>query len=126
MARKKPKKGEISNERPTSSTLCQLSATPVLPGRNLYASPTPKIEPINECELEIGIPKRQLVRFQIMAVHINDMIIAIPCEILLSTNASTGRRFTIPIATAIPPKYTPVKFHIPDQITAILGFKELV
>jgi hypothetical protein len=77
-ARKKPKNGEVNSEDITSVTLCQFNATPELPGKNLNARPTPKIDPISEWELEIGIPNHQLVRFHIIAVHISDIIIAIP------------------------------------------------
>ena len=43
-----------------------------------------------------------------------------------STKASVGKKFTIPMATAIPPVYTPKKFQNPDQMTAILGLSVLV
>jgi hypothetical protein len=61
-----------------------------------------------------------------MAVKINARIVARLWLILLSVKASTGKRLIIPTATAIPPTYTPIKFHIPDQITATFGFKEWV
>ena len=84
--------------------------------------PTPNIEPINVCELEQGIPRYHVPRFQIIAVNNNANIIASPWYIFWSTKASVGNKFTIPIATAIPPTNTPVKFNTPDNITATDGF----
>ena len=47
---------------------CQF--TPVLRGMSAIralARPTPRIEPIRVCELEAGMPKYQVPRFQAMA-----------------------------------------------------------
>jgi len=88
--------------------------------------PTPKIEPSNVCELEQGIPIYQVPIFQMIAVNINANIIAMLCAVLWSARIDMGNKFMIPIATAIPPKKTPAKLKMPDQITATVGFRAFV
>src|ERR1039457_4619820 len=126
MAKPNPNIGDIRSESPTSMTFDQLRATDVLPGSNINAIPSPKIEPIRVCELEQGIPIYHVARFQIIAVTIKANTIAMLWERLLSIRTSEGRRLIIPIATAIPPTLTPIKFQNPDQMTATVGLSECV
>jgi hypothetical protein len=125
-ANPKPKTGDMSNESPTSVTLAQFNATSWFPGRRIKANPTPKMEPISVCELEQGIPMYHVERFQMIAVRISEKTIATLCARFWSRITSKGRRFMMPMATTIPPTFTPTKFQKPDHITAIVGFNECV
>lgn len=63
----KPNKGEIKSDKPISCAFPQLTASLVDPGRSENAKPTPNMDPINVCELEHGIPRYQVSRFQKIA-----------------------------------------------------------
>ena len=74
MVTEKPNSGEIKRDIPMSVALLQFTAVSVAPRNKEYAIPTPKIEPIRVCELEQGIPKYQVSKFQKIAL-ISDAII---------------------------------------------------
>ncbi|MNO68407.1 hypothetical protein D3C76_592360 [compost metagenome] len=64
---------------PISIAFCQF--TPSANGISLIralARPTPRIEPISVWELEAGIPKYQVPRFQVMAAASNENTMASP------------------------------------------------
>src|SRR5687767_4909570 len=77
----KPKRGETNNDKPISCAFPQLTASPVASGKSEYARPTPNIDPINVCELEQGIPRYQVKRFQKIAVSSSAMTMAKLCAI---------------------------------------------
>ena len=75
----KPASGENTNEAPISIAFCQL--TPSLTGMPLIralARPTPRIEPIRVWELEAGIPKYHVPKFQVMAAASSENTMARP------------------------------------------------
>ena len=88
--------------------------------------PTPMIEPIKVCELDAGSPKYQVPRFQMMAATNKAKTIANPAWLPTWRINSTGRRETMPKATAPLESSTPMKFHMPDQTTATCGSSECV
>src|SRR5258708_6933112 len=110
-ARQKPSKGEKSRARAMSSALAQLTPLPnPLPEKNELASPTPSIEPISAWELEAGSPRYQVPKFQRIAEISSDRTIKIPADAPMLISKSTGKRWTILKATAVPPSKTPRKF----------------
>lgn len=77
IAIEKPKRGDTSRELNTSEALLQLTPTPlVFSGINVKARPTPRIDPMRVCELELGKPKYHVPRFQMMALKSSAKIIA--------------------------------------------------
>ncbi|MNH43662.1 hypothetical protein D3C79_1056250 [compost metagenome] len=56
------------------------------------ARPTPRIEPIRVCELEAGMPKYQVPRFQVMAAASSEKTMARPCPVFTLISSSTGSR----------------------------------
>src|SRR5262249_23084585 len=92
----------------------------------LFASPTPRIEPISVCELETGRPYHQVARFQMTPERSSDNTITIDRVEALSMSRSTGSRLTMLKATAVPPSRTPRKLHTPEYRTAGLGLSVLV
>lgn len=72
-----PKSGEINNDKPAFEALSQLTGVSVTPGRREYAIATPKIDPNSVCELEHGIPKYQVNKFQVIALISNAITIDI-------------------------------------------------
>ncbi|MNR66841.1 hypothetical protein D3C85_1905510 [compost metagenome] len=56
------------------------------------ARPTPRIEPISVCELDAGIPKYQVPRFQVMAAANREKTIARPWPVFTLIRSSTGSR----------------------------------
>jgi len=87
---------------------------------------TPAMEPMRVWELEQGIPRYHVPTFHIIAVMMRAITSARLWYIFTSVSASTGRRLIMPMATAIPPTLTPMKFHMPDHITAVTGLSECV
>ena len=85
------------------------------------ASPTPMTDPINVCELDDGSPKYQVPRFQMIAAVRRANTIAKPVPPPTCRISSTGSSEMIPNATVPVETRTPMKFHIPDQTTAICG-----
>ena len=87
IATEKPINGESNNAKPVSFALSQLTAdTPRSPGKNAKAKPIPKIDPIIVCELDEGIPKYQVPKFQIIELNNNANIIAIPSHKLAASS----------------------------------------
>ncbi|MOA07855.1 hypothetical protein D3C78_1275810 [compost metagenome] len=75
----KPAMGESTRDMPMSIAFCQLTPSPS--GISLIsalARPTPRIEPIKVWELEAGIPKYQVPRFQAMAAASKEKTMANP------------------------------------------------
>src|SRR5262249_19096886 len=96
------------------------------PEKRELARPTPRIEPINACELEAGRPKYHVPKFQMMAASKSDNTISRPAFLPMLINRSTGTRCTMLKATAAAPSKTPRKFISPDQSTAPHGLSDLV
>ena len=71
----KPMIGEINSDKPTSVALVQLTPLMLPWVIKLFASPTPRIEPIRVCELETGSPYHQVPRFQIMPASKSEITI---------------------------------------------------
>ncbi len=85
--------GENTREAPISIAFCQF--TPSANGISLInalARPTPRIEPINVWELDAGIPKYQVPRFQVMAAASSENTMASPCPVFTLISSSTGSR----------------------------------
>jgi hypothetical protein len=65
----KPAHRENNSERPTP--IAWLQSTPLVRAAvvaiNWFITPTPMIEPISACELELGMPKYQVPTFQMIA-----------------------------------------------------------
>ncbi len=123
----KPASGENTSEAPMSIAFCQFTPSPS--GMLLIsalARPTPRIEPINVCELDAGIPKYQVPRFQVMAAASSENTMARPWPVLTLINNSTGSRWTMAYATPTPPRSTPRKLNTPEKKTARWGGMALV
>src|SRR5262249_39361959 len=123
----KPTSGEISKDLPMFAACAQ--STPLVPVRAAIiwlAMPTPIIEPIKVCELEAGRPKYQVPRFQRIAATNRANTIAKPAPLQTCKINSTGRRETMPKATAPVEVTTPMKLQNPDHVTAMWGSIEWV
>ena len=84
------------------------------------------MEPTKVWELDAGRPKYQVPRFQTIAEIRREKTIANPAvEPTLSTS-STGNRAKMPKATVPEDVSAPMRFHMPDQTTAGVGFKVCV
>src|ERR1700732_3910327 len=119
-ARTNPTTGEISSARKTFPTCDQSTPeVPVEPCINWLATPTPMIEPMRVCELEAGSPYHQVLRFQMMAETSRAKTMANPAPDPTLRISSTGRSETTAKATAPEDSNTPIRFHMPDHITAI-------
>ncbi len=88
--------------------------------------PMPRIAPINVCELDAGKLRYQVPRFQTIAAVKRARTIAMPVPDPIETRSSTGRRCTMLKATAVPPRWTPMKLQMPDNTTAVRGRSDLV
>src|SRR5215831_13421763 len=106
--------GEINSDSPTSPALVQLTPDTSCRVIKLFASPTPRIDPISVCELDTGRPYHQVPRFQIIPANKSESTITIDRTDELSINRSTGSKLTIAKATAVPPSSTPRKLQIPE------------
>ena len=91
-----------------------------------FIRPTPMIEPIKVCELEAGNPRYQVPRFQTMAEINREKTMAKPAAEPTFMTSSTGSKLRMPKATAPVEISTPIKFQMPDQITATHGGRLLV
>ena len=114
-----PATGENSNERPTPSAWFQ--STPLVPfgpPMSWFIRPTPRIEPISACELELGMPKYQVPTFQIIAAMSRAKTMANPAELPTWRMSSTGKSEMMPKATAPLDAMTPRKLNTPDHTTA--------
>ena len=118
--------GEISSDRPTSPAFFQLTPAPNRASSQELARPTPMMAPISVCELEAGMPRNHVPKFQMMAAIKRASTIARPAPVSMWTSMSTGSRWTMLKATATPPRTTPRKFISPDQTTAYWGLSDLV
>ena len=78
-------------------------------------------EPMSVCELDDGSPKYQVPRFQMIAAVSSANTMAKPAPPPTCKMSSTGSSEMIPKATPPVDTRTPMKFHIPDQTTAICG-----
>jgi hypothetical protein len=117
-----PTRGEIISDRPTSLTWFQFAPPRMLPDLSSESiMPTPKIEPINECELETGRPRYQVPRFQRSAETSSEKTMEKPGAELTFVTNSTGSKLTIAKATVPDEIKTPMKFYRPDQMTAARG-----
>src|SRR6201992_3022726 len=126
-AKTKPTIGDVSSERNTLPTCAQSTPlVPVEPDISWLATPTPIIEPIRVCELEAGNPYHQVLRFQRMAETSSAKTIAKPAPDPTLRINSTGNRETTANATAPEESNTPIRFHMPDHITATWGSSEWV
>ena len=88
--------------------------------------PTPMIDPIIVCELEVGKPRYHVVRFQRIAATESANTIAKPDPLLTFRVSSTGSSVITEYATAPELISTPIKFQIPDHTTATCGSSEWV
>ena len=61
-----------------------------------------------------------------MAPTMSAPTMAMPWYTFWSTRLSTGSRYTMPMATPIPPANTPMKFQNADHTTATQGRRALV
>ena len=84
------------------------------------------IEPISVCELEFGRPKYHVPRFQMIAAVSSANTMAKPAPLPTCRISSTGSSEMMPNATAPVESTTPMKFHMPDQATAMCGSSECV
>ena len=83
------------------------------------------IEPIRVCELEAGRPNHQVPRFQKIAAINRAKTIAKPAPLPTFRISSTGSSEMIPKATAPLEASTPMKLHMPDQTTAMIGWQRM-
>ena len=77
------------------------------------------MEPMRVCELEAGNPYHQVLRFHRMAETRRAKTMAKPAPDPTLRISSTGSRETTAKATAPEDSNTPIRFHMPDHITAI-------
>lgn len=87
---------------------------------------TQRIPQISECELEAGIQKYQVEKFQIIADKRSDITTIIQKAVHWSQIASSGSKWMIAIATQIHPRTTHKKFINAAISTAFFGFKDFV
>src|SRR6202041_4174727 len=119
-AQTKPTSGESSSDFPMFVAWPQSTPlVPVFTDINWLATPTPMIEPIKVCELEAGNPYHQVLRFQRIAETSKAKTIANPAPEPTLRISSTGSSETTAKATAPEDSSTPIRFHVPDHITAI-------
>jgi hypothetical protein len=120
----KPMSGEKINALTVSSTLAQLTPSPkALSGlMSEFIKPTPTMEPISVCELDAGSPRYQVPKFQMIEEISRANTMAKPAPEPTLMTSSTGSSATIPKATAPEEVRTPMRFHMPDQTTAWVGF----
>ena len=75
MVTENPNSGETRSDKPISLAFPQFTASEAASGNSEKASPTPRIDPISVCELEQGMPRYQVRRFQNMAENSKAIII---------------------------------------------------
>src|ERR1700733_10690743 len=104
-------------------------STPLVPlwvDSSWFIKPTPMIEPTSECELELGMPRYQVPKFQMIAAINSANTIANTAWLPTCRISSTGSIEMMPKATRPLEVSTPKKLNIPDQTTATLGASEWV
>ena len=109
-----PTAGEMTSQSKTLPAWAQSTPAVPFPSSKLFASPTPRIEPIRVWELLTGRPMYQVPRFQITPAIRRERTIARAAPGLLSMRRSTGSRLTMLKAIAVPPSRTPRKLHAPE------------
>lgn len=95
-------------------------------GRNVIVMVTQRIPQISECELDAGIQKYQVEKFQIIAESKSDITTIIPKVVDWFPIASSGSIWIIAIATQIHPNITHRKFINPARSTAFFALSDLV
>jgi hypothetical protein len=78
------------------------------------------------CELDAGMARYQVPRFQMIDERRSADMTAIPYHIGSAVICSIGRRWMIPIATAVTPIATPRKLKKAAIITDFFGEREFV
>src|SRR5580658_10498985 len=122
-----PTTGENSKDLMTPRAWLQ--STPLVPlclDSTWFMNPTPMIDPTSECELEFGMPRYQVPKFQMIAAISSAKTIANPAWLPTCRISSTGSNEMIPKATRPLEVSTPIKLNIPDHTTATLGASECV
>ena len=76
------------------------------------------------CELDAGIPRYHVPKFQMIAAMRSARTAHIPNAILELAILSRGRSFMIPIATPVPPMTTQRKLKNAASATAFFGERE--
>jgi hypothetical protein len=76
------------------------------------------IDPISVCELDAGMPRYHVPRFQMIAAISSANTMAKPAALPTCKISSTGSSDTMPNATAPDESTTPRKLKKPDQTTA--------
>jgi hypothetical protein len=122
-ARPNPIIGERKSDSMISTALCQCGALP--PSHHITIE-TQRIEPMSVCELDAGIARYQVPKFQIIDERRRADMTAIPYPVGSPIICSIGSRWIIPIATAVPPIATPRKLKKAAIITDFFGERELV
>src|ERR1700761_8131093 len=84
------------------------------------------IEPMSVCELDAGSPNHHVPRFHRIAAISSAKTMAKPAFDPTCRINSTGSSETTAKATAPDERITPIRFHMPDQITATGGSSECV
>jgi hypothetical protein len=126
-AARNPKSGEITSESIVSATLPRLIPWPnTCPARMELARPTPRMEPMRVCELDAGMPRYQVPRFQMIAESSKERMVAMPMPEPPATTRSSGRSLMMPIATEMPPMSTPLKLKNAETSTAVVGLSAWV
>lgn len=117
-----PINGEKSSASNVSITLWSGSTTL---GSDIYiTSDTPRIEPMRVCELDAGIPRYHVPKFQMMAAMRSASTAQMPNAIPECAILSSGRSFMMPIATHVPPITTPIKLKNAARSTAFFAERE--
>ena len=83
--------------------------------------PMPRMAPIRVCELETGSPIHQVERFQAIPEVKRASTMTIADFDVASISRSTGSRWTMLKAIAVPPRSTPRKLQNPEKMTAGIG-----
>jgi hypothetical protein len=115
--------GERKSDFTISVALFQCGISP--PSHHMTIE-TQRIEPISVCELDAGMARYQVPKFQMIDERRSAEMTATPYPVGSAMMWSTGRRWMIPIATAVPPIATPRKLKKAAIITDFFGERELV
>ena len=120
----KPIIGEVKSDSKTSSTFF---VGIMVEGSIVYiAIETPRIDPIRVCELDAGIPRNHVPKFQIIAERSSAMTTHTQKYRGWRAMISSGKRWIIPIATVMPPSVTQRKLKNAAKITDFFGEREFV
>lgn len=119
-----PINGDIRSHSTTSCAFAQCGTTPTPNFVRENHMLTPIIDPISACELDTGRANHHAPRSQRIDAMRIDMINIMPIFVGARRISSTGRRWRILIATAIPQKSTPRKLSPAAMRTDFFGFRE--